>query len=109
MADAPEVPEVDVTEAKQRVDAGAFVLDVRNEDEWSAGRLDGSTLIPMQQVVTRRDELPSDREIVVVCRSGARSGRVATVLALSGYDAVNVAGGLETWIAAGLPFSGTVA
>ena len=70
------VPEVDVEEAKRRFDAGAVLLDVRTEDEWDAGRAAGAVWIPMGEIQARQDEIPTDQPIVVICRSGARSGRV---------------------------------
>jgi rhodanese-related sulfurtransferase len=99
----PEVPHVDPTEGKQRVDAGAMLLDVRNADEWEAGHVEGATWIPMNQLVDRQGELPTDREIVVMCKVGGRSARVAEALVGAGYDAANVAGGAEAWQAAGFP------
>jgi rhodanese-related sulfurtransferase len=96
------VPAVDAEEAKRRIDTGAVLLDVRNPDEWAAGRAPGSTWIPMGELAARQDEVPVDREILVVCRSGARSARVAAALNAAGYSAANVAGGLEAWQGAGL-------
>jgi rhodanese-related sulfurtransferase len=96
------VPEVDVEEAKRRFDAGAVLLDVRTEDEWDAGRAAGAVWIPMGEIQARQDELPTDQPIVVICRSGARSGRVTAALTGAGYDAANVAGGMQAWEAAGL-------
>ncbi len=97
------VPEVDVDEARRRYEAGALLLDVRNPDEWSAGRAEGSTWIPMNEITARRDELPRDRAIVVICRSGARSAKVAEALNAWGHTAANIAGGLQAWADAGYP------
>jgi rhodanese-related sulfurtransferase len=93
--------EVDVTEARRRHAAGALLLDVRNADEWEAGRAEGSTWMPMNEVTDRRDELPRDRDIVVICRSGARSAKVAEALNVWGHAAANIAGGLQAWVDAG--------
>jgi rhodanese-related sulfurtransferase len=98
-----EVDHIDPVESKQRVDAGALLLDVRNPDEWEAGHVEGSTWIPMNQLVDRQGELPTDREIVVICKVGGRSARVAEALVAAGYHAANVAGGAEAWQQAGLP------
>jgi rhodanese-related sulfurtransferase len=98
-----EVHHIDPVDSKRRVDAGAMLLDVRNPDEWEAGHVEGSTWIPMNQIVERQGELPTDREIVVICKVGGRSARVAEALVAAGYDAANVAGGAEAWQAAGLP------
>jgi rhodanese-related sulfurtransferase len=98
----PDVDHVDPIEGKRRVDAGALLLDVRNPDEWQAGHGEGAAWIPMGELAERQEELPTDREIVVVCKVGARSARVAQALVGAGYGAVNVAGGYEAWQAAGL-------
>lgn len=99
----PEIEHLDPSDAKGRVDSGAMLLDVRNPDEWEAGHAEGATWIPMNQIVDRQGELPSDREIVVICKTGARSSRVAEALVAAGYDAANVAGGTEGWQATGFP------
>lgn len=99
----PDVPQVDPDDARRRRDGGALLLDVRNPDEWHAGHPDGATWIPMGEIAARQDELPTDREIVVICKTGARSALVAQALVAAGYDAANVAGGAEAWQAAALP------
>ena len=99
----PDIPEIDVSEARQRVAAGAVLLDVRQADEWDAGHADAARWIPMGEVVARRAELPEGQPIVVICRSGARSGRVTQALVQAGHDAVNLAGGMQAWADAGLP------
>jgi rhodanese-related sulfurtransferase len=100
---SPEVQHLDPADAKRRVDAGAMLLDVRNPDEWEAGHVEAATWIPMDQLVERQGELPTDREIVVICKVGGRSARVAEALVNAGYAAANIAGGAEAWQAAGLP------
>jgi len=95
--------EVDVDEARRRHEAGAVLLDVRNPDEWTAGRAEGSTWIPMDEITARRDELPRDHDIVVICQMGARSARVAQALNAWGFTAANVVGGLLAWADAGYP------
>lgn len=101
MPETSEIPEVDVDEARRRVDAGAFLLDVRELDEWHAGHAPDATFLPMGQVTAERDRLPRDRPILAICRSGGRSGRVTAALVSWGYDAANVAGGMQAWAAAG--------
>ena len=92
------VPEVSVQEAQKRVDAGALLLDVREQNEFDEARIGGSQLLPLSEFVGRFEaELPKDREIVVHCRSGKRSAQVTEFLLQKGYDAVNVAGGLLAW------------
>jgi rhodanese-related sulfurtransferase len=95
-------PEIDARAAKSLLDAGALLLDVREHDEWHAGHAPEAVLVPMGQVRTRQDELRLDRRIVVVCRSGGRSAAVTESLRAWGFDAVNLAGGMCAWSAAGL-------
>lgn len=79
------------------------IVDVRNPDEWDAGHIEGADHVPMDQVRSRQDEIATDRTVVAVCRSGARSGDVAAALRRAGYDAENLEGGLQAWSRAGLP------
>jgi len=93
------IPQMRVEELKQRLDAGdnIFILDVREPYEVQIASI-GGTLIPMKEVPQRLNEIDRDREIVVYCRSGARSQRVAEFLAQSGYANVkNLAGGILAW------------
>ena len=74
-----------------------FVLDVREDDEWAAGHVEGSVHIPMMLVPQRLHELPHDRQVLVVCKVGSRSARVTVFLQAQGIDAANLAGGLVAW------------
>jgi rhodanese-related sulfurtransferase len=96
--------EVGPEEADGLIRAGALLLDVREDDEWDAGHVSGAAHIPLGHLAERLDELPGDRQVVVVCRSGVRSARATAFLATSGFDAVNLAGGMRAWAAAGLRF-----
>jgi DMSO/TMAO reductase YedYZ molybdopterin-dependent catalytic subunit len=100
---SPSVPAVGARAAAQLVAAGALLLDVREPDEWDAGHAAGAVHLPMGLVHDRHAELPSDRRIVVVCRSGGRSAAVTQALRGAGFDAVNLSGGMCAWSAAGLP------
>ncbi|MEU3512891.1 rhodanese-like domain-containing protein [Streptomyces longwoodensis] len=84
-----------------------FLLDVREDDEWQAGHAAGALHIPISEFVARYGELteaaPQDGRINVICRSGGRSAQVTMYLAQQGIDAVNVAGGMQQWEAAGRP------
>ncbi len=102
-APTERTPHVAVRAAASLVAAGALLLDVREPDEWAAGHAPAATLIPMGEVRARRSELPRDRRIVAVCRSGGRSAAITDALRAWGYDAVNLAGGMCAWAAAGLP------
>jgi rhodanese-related sulfurtransferase len=99
---AHAVQDVDPQQAKNLIDAGWRVLDVRTDAEWAEGHIAGSQHVPMNQVVEDiGDHL--DHPVVVVCAMGGRSSRVAQYLALQGLEAANLEGGLFAWEAAGLP------
>lgn len=94
--------EVSVADASALRDAGAFMLDVRQPDEWAAGHVPGATLIPLGEIDGRLAEIPRDRQVVVVCRSGNRSAQGRDILLAAGYAAVtSMAGGMNEWTAAG--------
>ena len=95
---------ISALEAAQLVEDGtAVLLDVREPDEWRYVRAQHALHIPMRQLATSTDRLPGEGTIACICHIGARSAVVADALIGAGYDAVNVAGGMEAWEAAGLP------
>lgn len=86
------------------VPPGALLLDVREDDEWQAGHIEGAVHIPMSGLIQRVDEVPKDREVVVVCKVGARSAQVTAFLKQRGWDNVaNLDGGVAAWAQAGRP------
>lgn len=91
------------TEAQELVAAGGLLLDVREKGEWNAGHVKGARHLPLGEVARKMATLPRDRQIVCVCRSGARSARATKILQAAGYNAVNLDGGMQAWKAAGLP------
>jgi rhodanese-related sulfurtransferase len=96
--------EISPAQAAQYQKDGAFMLDVREPDEWNAGHMPGATLIPLGELSTRLSEVPKDKEIVVVCRSGNRSASGRDILLKAGYPQVtSMGGGMNQWTAAGLP------
>ena len=95
----PAVPSVDPL----GVPAGSLVLDVREPQEWEAGHIAGALHIPLSQLPSRLGELPTDEQLVVVCRVGGRSARAVAWLTGHGYDAVNLDGGMGAWAATGRP------
>ncbi len=100
MSMQPSVPVVPAAEVAD----DAVMVDVREQDEWDAGHAPNAVHIPMGDLTSRLGELPaSDEPLAVVCRSGNRSGRVVAWLTQQGRDAVNVAGGMQQWNAAGKP------
>ncbi|MCC7078707.1 MAG: rhodanese-like domain-containing protein [Acidimicrobiia bacterium] len=98
-----EIRQLDPTEARSLVDEGAFLLDVREGDEWAAGRAPESTHVPLGALRDSVSSLPVDRLIVAVCRSGGRSLQAVRQLTAQGYEAANLEGGMRAWAAAGLP------
>jgi len=104
---APQVaaPEVGARAAAALLEAGALLIDVREPSEWQAGHVAQALLLPMGQVARHRSDLPQDRQIVVVCRSGGRSAAVAEALRTWGFDAVNLSGGMTAWAWLACPWS----
>ncbi len=95
---------ISVAEAAVKRDAGAFILDVRTSDEWNTVHIPGATLIPLDQLGARLNEVPRDKEVVVVCHSGNRSTQGRDILKNAGYSQVtSMAGGMNQWQATGLP------
>lgn len=81
-----------------------LLLDVREYPEFAGGHLAGARLLPLTELGARADELPRDREIACVCRTGRRSAEAADKLANLGFNKViHLEGGLTAWQKAGLP------
>lgn len=93
----PHVPTVTLDELPD----GALLLDVREDDEWVAGHIDGAVHVPMNRVPHTATYAPetfaTDAPIVCVCRGGGRSAQVTAWMVANGYDAVNLAGGMLAW------------
>jgi len=84
--------------------APPFILDVRMPLEIATdGAIEGSTLIPLPELPARAAEVPPDREVICVCKSGMRSTNAAMFLKQRGLNASSLAGGMMAWAAAGLP------
>ncbi len=101
------LPTVDVAEAERRLredPARPVLLDVREVNEFAEVRAPGALLLPTSTITERLDELPADRPLMVICKTGVRSGAVTGFLTRSDRDdVVNVAGGMDAWERAGLP------
>ena len=94
----PQVPTVTASE----VGPDAYLLDVREPDEWAAGHAPGAHHLPMMEVPVRMAEVPDEADVVVVCRSGGRSAQVTAYLRQHGWDNVrNLDGGMGAWQDAG--------
>lgn len=111
---APTLEEIDLSTLPATVDVetvaalrdnpDVFLLDVREQWEYDEGHIPGITLIPMGEIPARMSEIPTDKEVIVTCRTGNRSGQVAEFLRQQGFDNVhNMDGGIVAWEAAGLP------
>jgi rhodanese-related sulfurtransferase len=79
------------------------LVDVRRPDEHDAGRIHGDRHIELDRLPAEAGSLDRDRPILFYCRTGSRSAMAAQAFAGAGYDARNLDGGLEAWVAAGLP------
>jgi rhodanese-related sulfurtransferase len=98
---AVEIPTVDADRAAAH--DGAFFLDVREVAEWIHGHIDGTVNIPLGELTDRVGEVPRDRPVIVICRSGNRSALATQLLCSIGVDAYNMSGGVAGWFAAGRP------
>jgi adenylyltransferase/sulfurtransferase len=93
------IPQLAVKELKRRIDAGeeVYILDVREPYEYKIAQI-GGKLIPQNDVPNRLSEIDRNREVIVQCRSGVRSQRIAEYLKQQGYPrVVNLAGGILAW------------
>jgi rhodanese-related sulfurtransferase len=97
------VPEIDLQRLAAAAADGAAVLDVRNPDEYAAGRVPGAHLVPLPTLATRLDEMPTDRPVYVICQAGGRSAQATALLRQVGVEAYSFSGGTAAWIAAGRP------
>jgi rhodanese-related sulfurtransferase len=94
--------EINVDDAYQLVEEGAFLLDVRTQGEWDEFHAPQATLIPLDELANRVSEVPSDQDIVVICRSGNRSQVGRDTLLDAGFTSVtSVDGGMNEWRSAG--------
>ena len=95
---------ISVNEAYSLYQNGAFILDVRTQQEWDEFHAPNTTLIPLDQLPSRLNEIPHDRQIVVVCRTGNRSQQGRDILLDAGYKQVtSMSGGLNEWRDKGYP------
>lgn len=96
--------EISVQQAHQMYEEGALLIDVRTQEEWDEVHIPGTVLIPLDELPDRLDEIPRERDIVVVCRSGNRSEEGAAILLKAGFKSVvGMDGGIKQWSAAGYP------
>ena len=99
-----QLDEISPAQAYQKYQQGALILDVRSREEWSQSHIEGSQLIPLDGLEASLSELPRDREIVVVCRSGNRIQAGLEILKEAGFsNAFSMRGGMIAWEEAGYP------
>ena len=106
------MPEVSAADAKQLIESGAQVVDVRTDVEFAAGHIPSARHIPVADLQRESASLDQSEPVVVYCRSGNRSGPTADAFAASGWNAQSIEGGLIAWQEAGLelePADGSVA
>jgi rhodanese-related sulfurtransferase len=96
-----EVPAVEIADVPTPLPRDVVVLDVREPEEWHAGHIDEALHVPIRQLPARIGEVPADRQVLVVCRVGARSASATAFLVSLGRNAVNLSGGMNAWAAAG--------
>jgi phage shock protein E len=104
MAAPPPVTPQQVHELQVKKDPSLLVIDVRSAEEYAAGHVPGAVNIPNDQVASRLAEIPKDKDVVLYCRSGRRSGLAAETLEANGYkDLQLLQGDMPGWEKAGLP------
>lgn len=81
----------------------AYLLDVREPDEWLAGHAPEAVHIPLGELAARAAEVPNDRDVYIICRSGARSAQAVIALNGAGWRTANVRGGMHAWRSEGRP------
>lgn len=100
-----EAQDVRVADLRAALESGAYLLDVRTQAEFDEGHIDGAKLIPLNELAGRLAEVPADKTVYVICRSGNRSAQASAMLRAAGKDVRNVLGGMNDWVAAGYPVS----
>lgn len=107
-AEKTQYTDISVQEGKGMIDRGeVFILDVRTQEEYASGHINGSTLlavqdIPEQELTEKTKEIPKDRKILVYCKSGRRSAQASGMLVRNGFAEVyNMQGGITEWMNAG--------
>lgn len=101
-----DVPQVDAKTAYEHFAQGdTDILDVREAEEWQLGHIDGAKWLPLGQLPSRWREIAPERNVVVVCLTGARSTYAASLLRQVGIEAANLEGGMLAWQAEQLPIT----
>jgi len=106
----PNIPVIAPDEVEERLRSGSLLIDVREANEWSAGRIAGSELKPMSEINDWYPDLPRDQEIIIYCRTGQRSGQVVRALVEQAdfANVFNMTGGIVAWARAGFEVAGPI-
>ncbi len=105
MSEAEATPkEVSRAEAREMLDQGAQLVDVRVDHEWETGHLPGAVHIPLAELPARVGEVDKDRPVILYCRGGNRSTMATVALTEAGFDAAKLTEGAVGWEEEGLPF-----
>jgi rhodanese-related sulfurtransferase len=99
---SPGIPTVAIGGVPHPLPDGLHVLDVREDDEWRAGHIEGAVHIPLHDLPARASEVP-EGQTLVVCKVGGRSSQAVAYLSQRGHEVVNLDGGMLDWEAAGRP------
>lgn len=91
--------EITAKELSEKVNAGErlSLIDVREDDEVAEGKIPGAKHIPLGELPDRVDEMDKNKQHIMICRSGGRSGKACDLLSSQGYDVTNMAGGMLDW------------
>lgn len=93
---------LNVQEAKDKIEDGAQIIDVRTPGEYVGGHVPGAINIPHMSILAQKDKLAKDKELVFICQVGQRSALACEFAAAAGFkDLYNVEGGTEAWVKAG--------
>ena len=99
---SPGIPTVAINGVPHPLPDGLHVLDVREDDEWRHGHIEGATHIPLHELPARMSDVP-EGQTLVVCKVGGRSAHAVAYLQQQGHEVVNLDGGMLDWAAAGRP------
>ena len=94
-----KVPQITAQQVEERLrgENPPYILDVRTIAEFRGGHIPGAQLIPLGELARRMNEIPKDRQVVTVCRSGSRSAMAAKQLQKVGFEVQNMVGGMMRW------------
>ena len=100
MTEATDIEtELDPAQVSEKVAEGAQLIDVRQDYEWDAGHIDGAVHIPLEELPARTESIDREHPVVFQCRTGSRSAFATQIFRASGFEAYNLAGGLQAWVA----------